>query len=236
MHLAYVDESITGTKYWIGALVCPDGEIRSLTTALDEIVAKAARDFEGIFPKSELHGYSLFQGKDDWAPLAKMPRARISIYNQVFQAIAEHDVYVIIRGLDLPGLERRHNGTQKPHEVVLMHLLERIDETASTRSELAIVIADEVGKDNENRYRQNLWKFQRNFTSGYRSRQLKCIVDTIHFAPSTSSRLLQASDMVTYMWSRMRSRRDFDERAKRANEALWARVQVKVLHTRCWWP
>jgi hypothetical protein len=35
-----------------------------------------------------------------------MIRARIGVYNKAIQVIADHDVTVIIRSVDIPGLDR----------------------------------------------------------------------------------------------------------------------------------
>ncbi len=234
MLLCYVDESYNKERYWIAALLCPETEVSSLTEALDAVVTKAAKAYSGVDSKAELHGHSLFHGKDDWAPLALMPRARIGVYGDAFDAIAAHDVEVIVRGVDIPRLNNRYTYPDHPHAVVLSHLLERIDERAEAHKTLALVIADEVDQADE--YRRNLWWFQRYETSGYRARQLTRIVDTIHFAPSRASRLVQGADLLAYMWFRIASGAERDERAVRANRALWAKVGQRVFQCHCWRP
>jgi hypothetical protein len=234
MLLAYLDESYDKRRYWIAAVICPDAEALSLTNALDAVVRASARKFPGIDPFGELHGHALFHGKDDWSSLAAMPRARIGIYQHAFTEIAKHDVRIIIRGVNVEGLLRRYPNPDQPHSIVLMHLLERIDEHAANDENNVIVIADEVPEANT--YRKDLWRFQRGATSGYRRRQLTRVIDTIHFAPSTSSRLLRAADLVAYLWYRMDSRVDQDERAIKANRGLWGIVQDKVSHARAWHP
>ena len=80
MLLAYVDESYLGDYYWIAAVVCPEEEARPLTGALDAAVSSVALSNTGIGGGAELHGHALFHGKDDWAALKAMPRARIGVY------------------------------------------------------------------------------------------------------------------------------------------------------------
>jgi hypothetical protein len=234
MLLAYLDESYDKKMYWIAAVICPDAEILPLTNALDLVVLNSSRKFPRIDPFGELHGHALFHGKDDWAPLATMPRARIGVYQDAFAAIASFDVRIIVRGVNIEGLNRRYPNPDSPHKIVLMHLLERIDDHAASDEKNVIAIADEVAE--ANMYRKDLWRFQRIMTTGYRSRQLTRVIDTIHFAPSTSSRLLQAADLVAFMWHRVDSRIDRDERALKANLSLWQMVGSKVTHARCWDP
>lgn len=235
MLLTYVDESYGGTYYWIAALICPEEAANPLGRALDGVVETAARKYEGIGTRAELHGHALFHGKDDWGPLQTMPRARIGVYNDAFAAIAEHDVKFIIRGVDVPRLQKRYTFPDHPHSVVLTHLLERVDEYAARQDQLALIIADEI--DDAAEHRRNFWHFQRYSTGGYKARQIKRIVDTIHFAPSVSSRLLQAADLVAYLHHRRMAKADRHARAIRANDALWGRIESQVLPgAQCWHP
>jgi hypothetical protein len=234
MLLAYVDESYNKDRYWIAALVCPEYEVVPLTADLDAVVEKAARSYQGIDLRAELHGYALFHAEDDWAPLTGMARARIGVYNDAFDAIAGRNVDIIVRGVHVPRLNQRYVYPDHPHAVVLSHLLERVDERAAALGQLVLVIADEI--DQADTYRRNLWHFQRYSTGGWRSRQLTRIVDTIHFAPSEASRLVQAADLIAYLNFRIIANVDTDPRAVRANEALWQRIAGRVYHRHCWWP
>lgn len=234
MLLAYVDESYTATHYWIAALVCPEDTIAPLGQALDAVVEKAASTYQGISTRAELHGHRLFHGADDWAILKPMPRARIGVYNGALKAIGRSGSSIIIRGVHRKRLINRYTHPHHPHAVVLEHLLERVDEHAAVKNEHALVIADEV--DQADQYRRALWFSQKYATSGYRSRQLSRVVDTLHFAPSEASRLVQAADLIAFMHTRITSGVDNDPRAVRANDALWARVAGNVTHSRCWCP
>ena len=120
--LTYVDESYTRDMYFVAALLCPGREAISLTGALDTVVAEA-HTAHGVAPQAELHGHDLFQGKGDWALLAKMPRARIGVYNQAFQAVGDHDVKIIICGVNSRRLRERYTTLDDPHALVLANLL-----------------------------------------------------------------------------------------------------------------
>jgi hypothetical protein len=181
-----------------------------------------------------LHGHALFHGIEDWARTAGMPRARIGIYHKALAAIADCAPEICIRGVDIPGLNQRYGSPDHPHSVVLQHLLERIDERAEELDERVLVIADDIDAPND--HRRNLRHFQRHSTPGYKSRQLTRIVDTMHFAPSRASRLLQAVDLVAYLHYRITSGRDSDARAIKANRDLWARIEPLVFHSACWRP
>ncbi|MFE9650577.1 DUF3800 domain-containing protein [Streptomyces sp. NPDC006365] len=192
-------------------------------------------DHGGIRPETELHGYDIFQGKRAWSRLAGKPRARIGVYANALQAIADHDVKIILRGVDVTRLKRRYGANHdEPHSIVLTHLLERVDEFAKREDELALIIADEC--DGQDQYRDDLRMYRTTGTWGYKSRKITRVVDTMHFASSAASRLLQAADLVAFLHHRIQIGADTDPRAKRANQELRDRVAPKVAHQWTWVP
>ncbi|MEV2277887.1 DUF3800 domain-containing protein [Nocardiopsis sp. NPDC049922] len=240
MLLTYVDESYSSDAYYIAALMVPEREAISLTDALDAVVAKAAVDHE-VSTTAELHGHDLFQAKAEWTHLEKKPRVRIGVYNAAFQAIADHDVKIVIRGVDVIRLKRRYTNAHHPHSVVLTHLIERVNECAARQDELALLISDEISKQDQ--YRRELGEYQKVGTWGYRATQITHIVDTMHFAPSRASRLVQAADLIAFLHRRRCSEQSrklkghtMDERALRANQMLWDRIKPKVVHQNTWCP
>lgn len=232
MLLTYVDESFTKERYYIAALAVHHDAIRSLETAITGVANRAHRIYPGVSDTSELHGHPLFHGKDDWGKL--QPRQRIGIYNEVLQAIANHDVKIFLRGLDIPSQQRRYARCDPPHDVVLQHVLERVNSYAHSTDQAALIIADEFQE--HDRHRKNLTDFRRYGTPGYLSSELPRIVDTIHFAPSHHSRLLQAADLVVFLHRRRQTHVETDSRATKANDALWERIRPGIQHEHCWFP
>jgi hypothetical protein len=125
-----------------------------------------------------------------------------------------------------------------PHAITLWHLIERCDEHLEATGDLGLMIADEPGQaDQQPEYRADLREFQSLGTRGYRSRVITQIVDTIHFAPSTASRLVQAIDLIVFLYHRIKvTSADADPREVRANMRLWQRVEPRVVHVNCWSP
>lgn len=149
----------------------------------------------------------------------------IGIYAEAFQAIAAHPVNIVVRGVHIPRLRQRYAYPDHPHAVVLAHLLERVDGIAAASSDFVLPIADQV--EGQEEYRRRLWIFQREPVPGY-ARRLTRVVDTIHFAPSKSSRFVQAADLIAYLYGRIKSGTDRDARAIRANDRLWGIVSDRV--------
>ncbi|OQO94873.1 hypothetical protein B1813_02020 [Saccharomonospora piscinae] len=233
MLLCYVDESFSRDHYYIAALLCPDRQALSLGVALDRVVRRATVTYPAISTAAELHGYDIFQGKNDWEPLRKMPRARIQVYDQALRVLAEHEVAVVVRGIH--PVERLR--TQHPHALLMRWILEEIDEYAGDRDEYALVIADEPGQNSQqSEYRADLTGFRQYGTGGWRPRVISRVVDTLHFAPSASSRLVQASDLVAFLCHRISTKTDGDPRAIRANTRLWERLADRIHRVHVWTP
>jgi hypothetical protein len=235
MLLAYLDESYTAAFYFIAALVCPEDVANPLTKALDDVVRKAARAYPGkLTTDAELHGHPLFHGRDDWSEMAPLVRARIGVYDDALSAIGAHDVQIVLRGLDIERLRQRYTWPDPPASVVLQHTLERVNGLASRAQTYGLVVADEV--HNQQEHRVQFGYYRRHGTPGYLSSTLPQLVDTIHFAPSHASRLLQAADLIAFLHRRRQTHTETDQRAQRANDLLWSRVAPRIIHEHTWLP
>jgi len=109
-----------------------------------------------------------------------------------------------------------------------------VDECATSLGDYVLVIADEV--DGQARHHADLSSYREVGTTGYRHRKLTRIVDTLHFAPSHASRLVQATDVITFLYRRVFTHRETDERSRKAKIAMWNRLRLRVHHEFCWFP
>jgi hypothetical protein len=231
MQLAYVDESYTNDWFAMSALLIDGAAAVALTDELDRVAAAAAKAYD-LPAGVELHGHEIFHAGGAWSGVPV--RARVGVFDDVVEAVAAQDVRVIVRAMDLRGQRARYSLPEPPHSVVLQHLLERVDECARSLGEYALVIADEV--DGQAKHRADLSTYREVGTTGYRHRKLTRIVDTLHFAPSSASRLVQAADMITFLYRRVFTHEETDERSRKAKIAMWDRLRPRVHHERCWFP
>ena len=67
-------------------------------------------------------------------------------------------------------------------------------------------------------------------------RRLTRIVDTLHFAPSSASRLVQAADVIAFLYRRVFTVQETDERSRKAKIAMWTRLVPRIQHELCWFP
>lgn len=231
MLLAYVDESYTQNWFTMVALLVDGPAAVALTDELDRVANFAASSY-GLHAGIELHGHEIFHAGGAWSGVPV--RARIGVFDDVVEAVAAQDVRVVARAMDVVGQRDRYWVPEPPHKVVLQHLLERLDDCVTALGEYALVIADEV--DGQATHRADLSSYRDVGTTGYRSRKLTRIVDTLHFAPSHASRLVQAADVLAFLYRRAFTHRETDERSRKAKIAMWSRLRPCVHHELCWFP
>lgn len=229
--LAYVDESYTASRFYLGAVLVDGAATHRIESGLEALVRRYAGRF-GLRDDTELHGYPMFQGAGVWRTVPV--RVRINIYAAAMRILGTSGARVILRGMDVDRQRERYARPHPPHEVVLAHILEQIDSAAGASGAHALVLADEV--HNSERHRTSFRDFRTGGTPGYQSSTLARLLDTIHFAPSHHSRLLQAADLVTFLHRRRSTHEEGDPRAQAANDLIWAHVEPVVLHEWCWLP
>lgn len=225
MLLAFVDESDRGDFRCFAAVVANALATKDLTTRLNGVVRQASVDY-GIAPTSEIHGHPLFHGKDDWKNVGA--RARASVHEKVIDAILETDVTLLLRSVSEERLLRRQEDNNyqvrfPAEQVCFQHILQRVNRLAELRETHALVIADERG-DRE-RHRERFATYQTEGTPGvYMHTTLDSLLDTVHFAPSHRSRMLQAADILAFTYRRYQTVTESDSRAHQIMERMWAKL------------
>lgn len=170
----------------------------------------------------------------DWKryrPSAKIP-ARIAVYEEAVRVITTFDVRCYIRGANIAGHTARYTADTDIHGTVLPWVLERVQADAKTRRDVALVIADEVAR--QDRYRADVGDYRKMGTWGWRAQTLDRIADTLHFAPSHASRLLQAADLVSYAHTQS-CRHHRDPRATAVWQRIWKALCPSIVkEASCW--
>lgn len=226
MLLCFVDESNAKDFFSFAGLIADENATKALTDSLNAIMQQAHVDY-GIPASTEIHGHPLFHGKESWYGVG--PRARVGIHLKVTDAILEQDVTILMRSVGKQALRDRqaknhYPVTFPPEQVCFQHILQRIDEVAKRQRTYALVVADERG-DRE-RHRQRFATYQAAGTPGvYMHTTLDSLLDTVHFAPSHHSRMLQAADMLAFTYRRHRTVQESDARSERAMGQIWERLE-----------
>lgn len=217
MLLAYIDETYTDDDFWIICLVIPEAVAKPLEAAMNDVVARANKSFPEIAISAELHGYALDAGSDDWKPLKGKAQARVDIYTDAIKAICQFQgIYLIRTAVHLSQLSWGEN--HDAHEWALKFLFEKIDKEFLNK-ELVLAICDDVGQ--REKYRTAFAKFKVEGTGGSQPRKLEAFVDALHFVPSHHSRLVQATDLIAYVFRRTFVCPPANEKSREFYKGLW---------------
>jgi hypothetical protein len=232
MLFAFLDESYTDQRYYIGAVVVPVDNLNDLSNAVKS-TQEYAEGF-GIAPKTELHAHRIMNGTGEWKALHGQHRAALAIYRRALANITVLPITILARGVDVGRLNARYSYPQPPYHVTLQHLLERIDEHARRRKEQVTVIADEIRGQADHVART--MTYQITGTRGYRSSTLDAIQMPIVYGPSHESPGVQAADLVTYLYRRKDAHQETNPKAAQAVEDLWRIIAPKCRSVSRWDP
>ena len=227
MLYAYVDESERGNShYFLGAVICTELQLNSLSLELDAVMAKHAQQFPSLTPDVEFHGSAMMRASDK--PWRTIPlRSRFAIYQDALVAIEVVGVRVYIEGVDIISqISRGYPNVTPARELAFSHLFERINDCCKFDEREVKVHADEHHTAEISR--SNFSKYRSVGTYGYRSSALPNIHPQIEFVASDSVRALQAADMITYLYNRCATVTESDPRATRQKEALWVTIAAAV--------
>lgn len=245
MYLFYVDESgNTGTNldtpdqpvHWIVAIGITPVALKAIEA---DMLALALRTFRSRARAAdfEFHGSHIFQGNGDCAGLA--PADRVRLYDELLSLVGEHDCKLFIQGIEKARHKARATAhgyvPWHPHRLGFMYLLERIDEWledeqpeptlfgAPASPLYGLIVADEqkeVDRDIVQRFA--FWREAGTDFGSYR--ELRYLIDTVHYVPSHDSWLIQLADCVAYL----RNRVDRLRRAKGSDKTKYTPSEAAV--------
>lgn len=227
MLVAYLDESYSKAFLCFAAVIADENAIRMLSNQLDDLMSAATMDF-GVRHGAEIHGYPMFHGKDDWAGVGA--RARVWTFERTIDVILASNATLLFRGTYSDRLLawQRDQGYANRHsreQVCFQHILERIDGVAHQQETYALVIADD--RDDRESHRAHFESYRVRGTPGpNETTTLDRLLDTVYFAPSHPSRLLQAADILAFMYHRWNTQGNVDQRERDVMVRLWGKIKT----------
>jgi hypothetical protein len=174
----------------------------------------------------ELHGNEIWQGTKLWRK--KQPSELLAAYEAAIQLLDTCDVDIAHSTIDKVRLAARYGGgaDENAYRLALQFLLEKVDALGSERK---IVIADET-KEQELPAIRMVADLKRWGGGEVPGRQLKTIIDSLHFVASHASPGVQLADLVAYAIQRSRGKESHAD-AKAALDRIMATIRA---HTRTW--
>lgn len=225
MLLCFVDESNEGDFHGFAALLADENATKAITASLNAIMWQAAVDW-GLERTTEFHAYPMFHGKEEWR--AVPTRARVGLFHKVVEAIVAEEVDLVLRSVDESRLRDRQARNSypvnfPPEQVCFQHILQRADRIAKSKGTHALIIADD--RADRERHRERFATYQTQGTPGvYMHTTLENLLDTVHFAPSHRSRMVQAADMLAFIYRRFSTVTEADPRAAENMRKLWVKI------------
>lgn len=194
----------------------PADQISVLESGLNKVVEKAKRQHD-LPDEIELHGYALSGGEDGWNDLS--PRARVRIYHEAIRTIASIPGAAICHG----SVDLKSKSPRDAHQWALTFALECVNGCAQRQGQNVIGICDDVG--NKLVYQRMYDYARKRGTNGRYKNTLRAFTDGLHFTPSSYSRLVQAVDLVAYVYRKNKILSFPDPRANRAMANMFEELQ-----------
>lgn len=190
----------TGTKadpaqpiHLIGCLIIEDIAVRPFEDALYAIAATYFPD-KAKDQAFEFHGAEMFQGSGIFK--GTQPTQRLAAVHAIIDAACEH-----VAAFGYAGVNKTKSyANAHPHRIAFTLLVEQLQTWLKHRSALGLIIADE-NKEVSQKLIDDFALFKEFATNwGYRRIPVTNIIDSVHFVQSHNNRIMQACDVITYMF------------------------------------
>jgi hypothetical protein len=206
----------------------------SAVQPLDSALRQVARDHLGWFPFDlEFHGVDIWQGRGHWSSLD--PPGLLAAYEAAISLIEQFEVSIAHATINKAELHARYNGAAdvNAYRLALQFLLEKID--ANMGGGLKILVADE-SKEEQLRAMKMVAEMQQWGGGEVPGRQLRTIIDSLHFVRSDASSGVQMADLVAYIIQRRRRGPEPHPDAQAARDRMNDTIQNHVRTWRTPWP
>jgi hypothetical protein len=201
MLLAYFDEVKPGQGqpyYWLGGLMVTPEIVSALEDEMSTLAEACFGANAGLTKETEFHATDIWSGSKNFRRL-RNPGKRSEILKALLTVAKRRDgVFHVAVRLDIPKLTAMADGDIEP--TALMFLIERINRFARKHATQALLIGDMENERVVNRSVASLAEYRAGGTRFTYGTAIKNVIDTIHFAQSHHSRMLQLADAC--MWYR----------------------------------
>lgn len=229
---AFIDESARNEEYYfMSAITGERAVLDKLNAALVEVVAKHKESIPHMREGFEIHASAIMNGHKQWR---NVPFSlRVAIIRDTCIAIGDSDAYLFIEGVDITKQKAKgYRHVYPAREVAFQWLLEKLDYHAKPRDAYVSVYADNHHTAPESASRiaeYRIWG-----TIGYRSSTLTRICHPVSFIDSKSSLHLQAADVATYIFNRLITIKEKNEKAEALKRELWQYIENGKTRTHIW--
>ncbi len=215
MLISYFDEVKPNPQgqpyYWLGGLMLRDDVIQDIESELNQLAHRCFGSYE-LTQSTEFHATDICSGNRNFRRW-RDPAKRLDVLKELARIIDKPDgVFRIAVRLDVARIDE----SVDYEAMAFMYLVERVNQFARGRRTTSILIGDLEHGGVVERSVRNLSEYRQNGTLYAFGQNIGNIVDTVHFAQSHHSRLLQLAD--TYMW--------FKQMLNRTDEPVGIKIEL----------
>jgi hypothetical protein len=196
VHLIYYDEVKYSPpeqpSYWLGG-VCVSHELVPEIEAQISAIAERAFGSAVLSKETEIHGIELCRGNGNFK--GRNFGERLELLKELLAIIAREEVMLIRVKINPANIT---HSSDSPADIAFMFFVEQSDELLRTKSTLGMLFGDydepAIGTSVA-----NLSEFRRGSTRWARGKGIGNLIDTVHFAKSHHSRMIQLADVHLYV-------------------------------------
>jgi hypothetical protein len=232
MHFVYFDEVKYQKKvlnyYLLCGIVIKDDRLDSLENEIDKISC----DFFEINERTkatEFHARDIVLQKNIYEPYDESQR--MDLYKKLLSLIKKYQLNLIDIKINVENLPNEYK-IKNVQSWALIFMLENVSKLMGEISSKAFMVGDHDGEFSDNNINQfNDYKIKG--TPGYKRAVITNVVDTLHYAYSINSRLLQLADIYTYI--RMLSiRKKHKNNIAAEIVSYWEELNLKPVKAKNW--
>lgn len=197
MHLVYYDEVKYESKkqpaHWFGGVAIHTdriAEIENELTKLAEDVFSSSR----LTTETEFHAKDIFHGKKNFKGVPF--EERLEVLEKLVAISASEHVSAIYSRVEVDKVAFISSNAEI-EELTFMYFVEKVDEFLKRKNSFGMLIGD-FDEPNIGPSVANLSKFRSEGTKFSYGREITQLIDTVHFAKSHHSRLIQLADIDLY--------------------------------------
>jgi hypothetical protein len=195
MHVFYYDEvkydPPTQASYWLGGV----GAAAHSIPSIEQDVNTVADDIFGsrmLSKATEIHGIELVGGRGNFK--GRSFHDRLIWLEKLLTIAAREDVYRVYVKINPKNIT---HSSVPPSEIAFMYLIEQADSMFKEKGGVGMIFGDYdepyIGSSVA-----SLSRFREGGTDWRRGRDISSIIDTVHFARSHHSRMVQLADLYLY--------------------------------------
>lgn len=197
MLISYFDEVKPNPQgqpyYWLGGLMLRDDVIQGLESELNQLAHRCFGSYEPT-QRTEFHATDICSGNRNFRRWRE-PARRLEVLKELARIIDKPDgVFRVAVRLDIARID----ASVDYEAMAFMYFVERVNQFVRSRRTTSVLIGDLEHGGVVERSVKNLAQYRQNGTLYAFGQSIGNVLDTVHFAHSHHSRLLQLAD--AYMW------------------------------------